>query len=74
VLQDSVTVHKKGLILIMPETPEKQDTGPQEERQAIPQEGTSTRREMIQRYAKVAVAAAPLLLFVSKAHAIHSKP
>ena len=34
----------------------------------------STRREMIQKYAKYAVASAPFLLFVSKAHAIHSKP
>jgi hypothetical protein len=58
----------------MSETPEKQDPGQQEEREAIRQEDTSTRREVIQRYAKVAVAAAPLLLFVSKAHAIHSKP
>ena len=58
----------------MSETPEKLDTAPQEEREAVPQEDTSTRREMIQQYAKVAVAAAPLLLFVSKAHAIHSKP
>ena len=58
----------------MSEIREKQDTVPQEEREAIRQEDTSTRREMIQRYAKVAVAAAPLLLFVSKAKAIHSKP
>ena len=34
----------------------------------------STRRELIERYAKYAVVAAPLLVFVSKAHAIHSKP
>ena len=66
--------HKKGLIRIMSETREKRDTAPQEERKDIRQEDTSTRREMIQRYAKVAVAAAPLLLFVSKAKAIHSKP
>jgi hypothetical protein len=32
------------------------------------------RRELIQRYGKYAIAAAPLLLFASKAHAIHSKP
>jgi hypothetical protein len=69
-----VAVHKKGFSLIMSETPEKPDTAPQEEREATRQEDTSTRREMIQQYAKVAVAAAPLLLFVSKAHAIHSKP
>ncbi len=58
----------------MSETRERPDTIPQEEREATHQEDTSTRREMIQRYAKVAVAAAPLLLFVSKAKAIHSKP
>ena len=34
----------------------------------------ATRRELIERYAKAAVVAAPLLLFVSKAHAIHSRP
>jgi hypothetical protein len=34
----------------------------------------SSRRELIQRYAKYAIAAGPLLLFVSKAYAIHSKP
>jgi hypothetical protein len=58
----------------MLETPEQQDADSQKERDANHQKDTSTRREMIQRYAKVAVAAAPLLLFVSKAHAIHSKP
>jgi len=35
---------------------------------------TSTRRELIGRYAKAAIIAAPLLVFVSKARAIHSKP
>jgi len=34
----------------------------------------SSRRELIERYAKYAVIAAPLLVFVSKARAIHSKP
>jgi len=34
----------------------------------------TNRRELIERYAKVAVAAAPLVMFVSKARAIHSKP
>lgn len=58
----------------MSETPPKQETGLQQEQDAACQEETSTRREVIQEYAKVAVAAAPLLLFVSKAHAIHSKP
>lgn len=44
------------------------------EQQATQEEQGSTRRELLQRYAKCAVAAAPLLLFVSKAQAIHSKP
>jgi hypothetical protein len=35
---------------------------------------SSTRRELIERYAKYAVIAGPLLMFVSKAQAIHSKP
>jgi hypothetical protein len=34
----------------------------------------SSRRELIGQYAKYAVIAAPLLVFVSKAQAIHSKP
>ena len=33
-----------------------------------------SRRQLIERYAKVAIVGAPLLLFASKAHAIHSKP
>lgn len=33
-----------------------------------------SRRELIERYGKYAVVAAPLLVFVSKARAIHSKP
>jgi hypothetical protein len=33
-----------------------------------------TRRELIARYGKVAIVAAPLLIFVSKARAIHSRP
>ena len=33
-----------------------------------------SRRELIERYAKYAIVGAPLLLFASKAHAIHSKP
>jgi hypothetical protein len=35
---------------------------------------TSTRRELIERYGKYAIVAAPLLLFASKARAIHSRP
>jgi hypothetical protein len=34
----------------------------------------SNRRQLIMRYGKYALVAAPLLMFVSKAHAIHSKP
>jgi hypothetical protein len=33
-----------------------------------------SRRALIERYAKYAIVGAPLLLFASKAHAIHSKP
>lgn len=58
----------------MSETPEKHDAAMQNEQGDVDQHDISTRREMIQRYAKVAVAASPLLLFVSKAKAIHSKP
>jgi hypothetical protein len=58
----------------MSETPEKPDSDSQQEQGAVHPEESSTRREVIQRYAKCAVAAAPLILFVSKAHAIHSKP
>lgn len=38
------------------------------------QPASETRRELIARYGKVAVVAAPLLMFVSKARAIHSRP
>jgi len=58
----------------MSETNEKQEHSSNQEQELGSPEETSTRREVIQRYAKYAVAAAPLLLFVSKAHAIHSKP
>jgi hypothetical protein len=34
----------------------------------------STRRELIERYAMYTAVTAPLLLFASKAYAIHSKP
>jgi hypothetical protein len=33
-----------------------------------------SRRKLIERYGKYALVAAPLLLFASKAHAIHSRP
>jgi len=35
---------------------------------------TPNRRELIERYGKYAIVAAPLLLFASKAQALHSKP
>jgi hypothetical protein len=35
---------------------------------------TPSRRELIERYGKYAIVAAPLLLFASKARAIHSVP
>jgi hypothetical protein len=35
---------------------------------------TPTRRELIERYGKYALVAAPLLVFASKAHAVHSRP
>ena len=37
-------------------------------------EQKTSRRELIERYGKYAIVAAPLLMFVSKAHAIHSVP
>jgi len=42
--------------------------------QATNEPESSSRRELLERYAKYAVVAAPLLVFVSKAHAIHSAP
>lgn len=41
--------------------------------QAANEPESSSRRELIERYAKYAVIAAPLLVFVSTAQAIHSK-
>jgi len=38
------------------------------------QKETPSRRELIEKYGKYALVGAPLLIFVSKAHAIHSKP
>jgi hypothetical protein len=40
----------------------------------LDQQETSSRRALIQKYGKYAVVGGPLLLFVSKAHAIHSRP
>jgi hypothetical protein len=52
---------------------DEQDTAPSL-RDSDNEPETSNRRELIERYAKAAIIAAPLLLFVSKARAIHSKP
>jgi hypothetical protein len=41
---------------------------------AVSQPESSNRRQLIERYGKYAIVAAPLLMFVSKAHAIHSRP
>jgi hypothetical protein len=38
------------------------------------QRESGSRRELIARYGKYVIVAAPLLMFVSKARAIHSKP
>lgn len=38
------------------------------------QQETTSRRALIQKYGKYAAVGAPLLLFTSKAHAIHSRP
>lgn len=50
-----------------------QDTTAQPQIDAANQE-LSNRRQLIARYGRHAVVAAPLLLFVSKAYAIHSRP
>jgi hypothetical protein len=64
---------------IMTEKEEMRVQAEQEKNELSPadtasQPETSTRRELIERYAKCAIAAAPLFLFVSKARAIHSRP
>jgi hypothetical protein len=56
---------------IQPQT--GQDTDPSPAR-ATNEPESSSRRELIERLAKTATIAAPLVLFVSKARAIHSKP
>ncbi|HLH34373.1 MAG TPA: hypothetical protein VKX41_06845 [Alloacidobacterium sp.] len=53
----------------MLEKPEQLNVSPEGDK-----EENTTRRELIEKYAKYAIATAPLLLFVSKAQAIHSKP
>lgn len=47
---------------------------PQLPEQNLSEQETTSRRALIQKYGKYAAVAGPLLLFVSKAHAIHSRP
>ncbi len=51
-----------------------QDTTPRSSPESGNSPETQSRRELIERYGKYAIVAAPLLVFVSKARAIHSKP
>jgi len=51
-----------------------QDTTPRSSPESENSPETPSRRELIERYGKYAIVAAPLLVFVSKARAIHSKP
>ena len=51
-----------------------QDATPSSPSDSANRPETPSRRELIERYGKYAIVAAPLLVFVSKAHAIHSKP
>jgi hypothetical protein len=53
---------------------EDQDVTPQSVPAQSSAAETPTRRDLIERYGKYALVAAPLLLFASKAHAIHSAP
>jgi hypothetical protein len=54
----------------------QQDAGvtPSSSSDAVNQPDTPNRRQLIERYGKYALVAAPLLLFASKARAIHSVP
>jgi hypothetical protein len=54
--------------------PEDEDLATPSSPDAGDEPAITTRRELIEGYAKVAVIAAPLLVFVSKARAIHSRP
>jgi hypothetical protein len=76
----SVTEKKWGLRTSMKDKEEKLNPNPGEDQGAVssgsaanPPE-TPNRRELIERYGKYAIVAAPLLLFASKARAIHSVP
>jgi hypothetical protein len=53
---------------------ENQETVPSRSPEISDQPEQSNRREVIERYAKYAIVGAPLLVFVSKARAIHSRP
>jgi len=56
-------------------TDENLDITPQSSPDTANQQETPSRRELIERYGKYALVGAPLMLFVSKAHAAkHSKP
>jgi|HubBroStandDraft_3_1064219.scaffolds.fasta_scaffold1767511_1 hypothetical protein len=77
----SISAHvKRRFIRIMKE--DNQEIHSQKERDSVSPSApasanrpeTETRREMIATFGKVAIVAAPLLMFVSKARAIHSRP
>ncbi|MBT9332637.1 hypothetical protein [Paracidobacterium acidisoli] len=53
---------------------ENQDTTISPQADSANEPEASNRRELILRYGKYALVAAPLLMFVSKAQAIHSRP
>jgi hypothetical protein len=65
---------RKEIIRAMNKPEEIRSEAPQAPAPPSHDPAMSSRRELIERYAKYAVVAAPLLVFVSKAHAIHSKP
>lgn len=58
----------------MKEQDENQQENQESSSEPADERETPSRRELIERYGKYALVAAPLLVFVSKAHAIHSKP
>ena len=76
----SVTEKKWGLRTTMDDKERKLNSNPGEGQEAVSGRGaenppeTPSRRELIERYGKYAIVAAPLLLFASKARAIHSVP
>ena len=54
--------------------PETEETTASSQEKATNEPEVSNRRQLIAKYGKYAVVAAPLLMFVSKAQAIHSRP